>query len=1156
MKQATQDEKDKAANSDEHEIEGNNNINEKEDNGRGKKNARNEKKSKGVTEENKEKEEHDKNTSEMNRTKHKYYPPLVERDNELCKNSEELPQNGFHSSSNKHLNMLSLGSVVHNYSKNSINNKDSMNNEPFLLNNVKIQYNHNNVDECTMFLLEKMSYENKAFNTEEIIEKKVIGRNSDKEYKENNSEIMKLNVSNMNNDNKVQYCNNHLIDVSVKNENLITMNEGTNNLSTVFNEENKELHNNSIYDSDHLSHSLIFSNESNNDDTSSDYSSSFSLKSYSTCNGKENEIVLQSSFSTDSCSTISNVSTISTISSKYDSIEPELQNEIKRKISDNYKNNVLNNILGLQEVNETNKKYLNKKTYYVMDIFNEDPIKCKYLPSPPVVDEEKGVIIACLFAEWYFIYKNYLNILKMSISNDMQEIIKQQHRLKCVKFFQKLSNLGFLKMDEVSDQFFSHSINISVSIALYNLERDTIVCNELVTGRKMGEQKSDKGIEVEEEGGGKDLKSKKEDKQFNDEQIEISNKVNNFEKKNYEGRKGLEENLGKNGLVEEGQNKQEMEKGGECTPNESDKVQKEEEHSEKEKINNEIVKYKNDVDLKETQSTRELLNYNYIDSWSKMIVTMLTLVHIEQVSPVFLLQKVLNVICRVIHKRCEIERKKFNQRPYFRLLHCLLIDINEGCMHSSDILIHLNCFAKCFALLSPLRTPAFCFSWLELISSKCFMPKLLSNICGWGTYKKLLIALFTFLKFFLKKLQISKAIETLYLGTVRILLVLLHDFPEFLCSYYVTFCSLFPINCIQLRNLVLSAFPRNIKLPDPFMSDVKIDLLQEIKLVPKILTNIVIPLFKNNLKSLIDEYFNKKDFSLLFHIQEKLFLPKNKIYQTFVKYDIDIINSLTLYVGTCICKAKVNNLFKFNNNCDPVLLMKYQEDCLDDVKDILQEIVLTSESNILKKKKNIISLNAGQDKIEKDNNKNADLNLSKKYVELMQENNDEKSKGGGNASSFLYLSTDNSALLKECTNINNDDNSVNNDDDDNNRNNNNDSGSTTTKCNNNEHNISKDNSRIVTIVKNNLAYTLFLFLSKKMDMEGRYLLLSNIVNHIRYPNSHTHYFSCLILFLFSQSNDVLIQEQIIRVLLERILAHRPHPWGLLITFIELIKNAK
>ncbi len=38
-------------------------------------------------------------------------------------------------------------------------------------------------------------------------------------------------------------------------------------------------------------------------------------------------------------------------------------------------------------------------------------------------------------------------------------------------------------------------------------------------------------------------------------------------------------------------------------------------------------------------------------------------------------------------------------------------------------------------------------------------------------------------------------------------------------------------------------------------------------------------------------------------------------------------------------------------------------------------------------------------------------------------------------------------------------------------------------------------------------------------------------------------------------NDI-VQEQLTRVLLERLIVNRPHPWGLLITFIELIKNPR
>ena len=34
----------------------------------------------------------------------------------------------------------------------------------------------------------------------------------------------------------------------------------------------------------------------------------------------------------------------------------------------------------------------------------------------------------------------------------------------------------------------------------------------------------------------------------------------------------------------------------------------------------------------------------------------------------------------------------------------------------------------------------------------------------------------------------------------------------------------------------------------------------------------------------------------------------------------------------------------------------------------------------------------------------------------------------------------------------------------------------------------------------------------------------------------------------------MVKEQITRVLIERLIANRTHPWGLLVTFIELIRN--
>jgi len=85
---------------------------------------------------------------------------------------------------------------------------------------------------------------------------------------------------------------------------------------------------------------------------------------------------------------------------------------------------------------------------------------------------------------------------------------------------------------------------------------------------------------------------------------------------------------------------------------------------------------------------------------------------------------------------------------------------------------------------------------------------------------------------------------------------------------------------------------------------------------------------------------------------------------------------------------------------------------------------------------------------------------------------------------------------------------------------------------------------------------IFRHLSTNLDAEGRYVFFNAIANQLRFPNNHTHYFSFVLLFLFSEASHEVIQEQITRVLVERLIVHRPHPWGLLITFIELIKNPR
>jgi len=66
-------------------------------------------------------------------------------------------------------------------------------------------------------------------------------------------------------------------------------------------------------------------------------------------------------------------------------------------------------------------------------------------------------------------------------------------------------------------------------------------------------------------------------------------------------------------------------------------------------------------------------------------------------------------------------------------------------------------------------------------------------------------------------------------------------------------------------------------------------------------------------------------------------------------------------------------------------------------------------------------------------------------------------------------------------------------------------------------------------------------------------LISAMANQVRYPNAHTHWFSTAMIHLFTVGSED-VQQQIARVLIERLMVARPHPWGLIVTILELVKN--
>uniref|UniRef100_A0A0E0BDM2 Transcription regulator n=1 Tax=Oryza glumipatula TaxID=40148 RepID=A0A0E0BDM2_9ORYZ len=380
------------------------------------------------------------------------------------------------------------------------------------------------------------------------------------------------------------------------------------------------------------------------------------------------------------------------------------------------------------------------------------------------------------------------------------------------------------------------------------------------------------------------------------------------------------------------------------------------------------------------QPTQQLqISYFSIDSYSKLVALVVKYSSVDiGPSKGSLFNKILSVIVRIIQR--DAEEKKV-----------------------------LTAFANAFHVLQPLRVPA----W------RSFMPKLL--LCnaqkGWPFFQRLLVDLFKFMEPYLRNAELGQPIHLLYKGTLRVLLVLLHDFPEFLCDYHFSFCDVIPPSCIQMRNVILSAFPRNMRLPDPSTPNLKIDLLAEISIPPRIMSDVDGALKSKQMKTQVDEYLKRPDGSFLTDLKQKLLLPQNEANIAGTRYNVPLVNSLVLYVGM----------------------------------QAVQQLQLNK------------------------------MNASASAQQMNQSQLD---------------------------------------------------------------------------VQIETATELFRNLVMNSDTEGRYLLLNAIANQLRYPNNHTHYFSFIILYLFSEANQEIVQEQITRVLLERLIVNRPHPWGLLITFIELIKNPR
>lgn len=217
----------------------------------------------------------------------------------------------------------------------------------------------------------------------------------------------------------------------------------------------------------------------------------------------------------------------------------------------------------------------------------------------------------------------------------------------------------------------------------------------------------------------------------------------------------------------------------------------------------------------------------------------------------------------------------------------------------------LIAFVNTLHILRPTRVPMFAYAWIEIISHRVFIGKVLASKLSQSThpmYAQLMVDLLKFLAQYLANSLIPKPICFLYKGTLRVLLVLIHDFPEFISDYHALFCDIIPSNSLQLRNLILSAMPKSGVMIDPFKSNLAFDSIESIGDPTGYCATADNRIRPPWLKQQLDAYLNHRqsvnfltDLTNYLKVQETGIM--DPIYNSSTRYNVEVMNALVLYLA-------------------------------------------------------------------------------------------------------------------------------------------------------------------------------------------------------------------------------------------------------------------
>lgn len=284
------------------------------------------------------------------------------------------------------------------------------------------------------------------------------------------------------------------------------------------------------------------------------------------------------------------------------------------------------------------------------------------------------------------------------------------------------------------------------------------------------------------------------------------------------------------------------------------------------------------------------------------------------------LNLILSTVVLVLNHHHVMRGEQFNQKVFFRLFSVMLC---EFAAHESEFTVEehhqiLLVFAAKLLDLRPSHFPGFLYGWLGLVSHQNFLPQLMEipDRVGWNSLADLVEGLMFYVGELLKPLNTPHLVKMIYRAVVKLIVILQHDFPDFLAANQAKISSNIPIHCSQLLNLILNSSPSFNKAPNPLTEGLKVDRIEEMRQASDSSTDIETALHQSGLLEVLDQALaSGPSEDAVAHIAHAIQQKKGR--QTGLGFvplntDVQLVRSLVVYIGKhSIARAEIKGAPNF-----------------------------------------------------------------------------------------------------------------------------------------------------------------------------------------------------------------------------------------------------